>query len=292
MPSIALFLLSTFFLSLSLSSCQNNLQKHTIQAEGYVYSSDSERIHYISAGQGDVTLLFIHCWSCNSTFWNAQLSYFSKKYQVIALDLAGHGASGASRKNYSIAKFADDVSAVVNDLKLNNVILIGHSMGGAVAVEAALILPEKVRGVVAVDAFATGYPWPEKAAIAAQLAPFQENYSNATFKMVEGMFAPHTGKALIYRIANDMASADPAVAISALQNLFLWMADEYPQRRTELKVPLININARRRKQRPAGDKNIITVPFVGHFIPLEAPLKFNQALADAIAIIRPPVKAK
>jgi pimeloyl-ACP methyl ester carboxylesterase len=80
-------------------------------------------------GEGALVLVFVHGWSCDRSYWKGQLEPFSQHYKVVAIDLAGHGASGKERKNYTIESFGADVAAVVNKLNLQHIILIGHSMG-------------------------------------------------------------------------------------------------------------------------------------------------------------------
>ena len=99
------------------------------------------------------TLVFIHGWCCNRTFWEPQLAHFAREYQVVAVDLAGHGKSDAGREKWTMQSFGQDVAAVVNDIAADQVVLVGHSMGGPVILEAASILGNKVIGMFPVDAF-------------------------------------------------------------------------------------------------------------------------------------------
>ena len=96
-------------------------------------------------------LVFVHGWSCDSRYWRAQIPYFSQKYRIALVDLAGHGHSGFGRSNYTMGSFGEDVLAVVEALGAEKVILIGHSMGGIVIAEAARLMPEKVLGLIGVD---------------------------------------------------------------------------------------------------------------------------------------------
>ncbi|MGD9159180.1 MAG: alpha/beta hydrolase [Desulfobacteraceae bacterium] len=82
-------------------------------------------------------MAFVHGWSYDSRYWQNQVPVFSKKYRVVVVDLAGHGHSGMSRINYRMSYFGEDVKAVTEAVGSKQVILIGHSMGGAVIVEAA-----------------------------------------------------------------------------------------------------------------------------------------------------------
>src|SRR5579859_2300212 len=67
-------------------------------AEGSVPSFDDVPIHYRSNGRGDAAVVLVHCWSCNLHNWDGQIDALTKRYRVVAIDLAGHGASGKERK--------------------------------------------------------------------------------------------------------------------------------------------------------------------------------------------------
>src|SRR5688572_20684483 len=96
-------------------------------------SADGIPIKYEVTGDGKVALLFIHGWTANRELWDDQAKHFKSDYQVVRIDLAGHGDSGSGRKVYSVAAFGADVAAVADKLGLKRVVLIGHSMGGPVA---------------------------------------------------------------------------------------------------------------------------------------------------------------
>jgi pimeloyl-ACP methyl ester carboxylesterase len=100
---------------------------------GKVTAPDGLQISYESRGSGDRALVFIHGWSCDRSYWKAQLPAFEDRYRVVAVDLAGHGESDAGRAAYTIHAFAADVVAVIDELALEDVVLIGHSSGGDVA---------------------------------------------------------------------------------------------------------------------------------------------------------------
>lgn len=253
----------------------------------FVKSVDDVDIHYSDSGQGEIALIFVHGWMCDSSYWQAQIDYFSSSagYRVVALDLAGHGGSGLVRKDYSIENFSGDVVTVINQLQLKKVILIGHSMGGAVVMETAIRLPNTVTGIVAVDSFATGFQWPEGDKIPEMVAPFNDDFEKQTYKMASSMFAPTADKALVDEIASDMASAPKDVGVSAFTGLLEWVANDYQNARENLSMPFVHINAIRKNMPIIKDK-IVFVPNVGHFIPQEAPKQFNKALEQAIVLMQ------
>jgi pimeloyl-ACP methyl ester carboxylesterase len=109
-------------------------------------------IQYRLYGGGDALVVLVHGWSCDSNYWQAQLPALREHYAVATVDLAGHGGSGANRASWSMADFGDDVVRVVNALPdYQKVVLVGHSMGGPVAVEAARRLKGRVAGIIGVD---------------------------------------------------------------------------------------------------------------------------------------------
>ena len=118
---------------------------------GTATSPDRIPIRYHAAGKGDPALVFVHCGGCERGFWDRQVAHFAAKHRVVALDLAGHGQSGGGRKDWTIAAFGQDVVSVVEALGLKRVVLIGHSLGGPVVLEAARRMPGRVAGLVLVD---------------------------------------------------------------------------------------------------------------------------------------------
>src|SRR5438874_5425682 len=102
-------------------------------------------------GKGDTALVFLHGWCGDREYWKHQVQVFAPDYRVVVLDQAGHGESGKDRKVWNVSSLAGDVEAVVKTLGLKRVILIGHSMGGSVALVAAKRMPGTVVAVIGVD---------------------------------------------------------------------------------------------------------------------------------------------
>ena len=88
-----------------------------------VRSSDGVQIAYHTVGEGNPALVFVHGWSCDKSYWKEQVPFFSEKYRVVTIDLAGHGDSGADRTDWSIPAFGQDVASVIKALNLKRVIL-------------------------------------------------------------------------------------------------------------------------------------------------------------------------
>src|SRR5271168_1890459 len=121
------------------------LAKKTIRA------ADGLNIVCEVVGKGDTALVFLHGWCGDRAYWKHQVGAFAADYRVVTLDQAGHGESGKDRKVWSVSGLAGDVESVVKALGLKRVILVGHSMGGPVALMAAKRMPGRVVAVVGVD---------------------------------------------------------------------------------------------------------------------------------------------
>ena len=172
-------------------------------------SSDGVAIAYRTVGSGSPALVFVHGWCCDRSYWDAQVPYFAPQYQVVTLDLAGHGESGLNRKTWTTRAFGDDVVAVVKELGLRQVVLVGHSIGGDIIAEAALRMPERVIGVVGVDTFHEVEPTDSLEQQYRSAVLSLANFAALMRTVVKTMFTPNSDPALAERVITDMSSAPP-----------------------------------------------------------------------------------
>src|SRR5215213_10101817 len=93
-------------------------------------------ISYYDSLIGDVVLFFIHGSFLSKDYWQKQLYHFAPNYRVIAIDLTGHGKSTAHKNDFTIDQYGKDILNIINQLPLENVILIGHSIGGDIMLAA------------------------------------------------------------------------------------------------------------------------------------------------------------
>ncbi len=111
-------------------------------------TSDNVHVSYLDSGEG-LPLLFIHGWAATKNFWRYQTRYFSKKFRVIALDLRGHGDSDKFLNiDYSVDRLVKDVSELLNTLSLKDFVLIGHSLGGVIALKSYKLYKQETKGLV------------------------------------------------------------------------------------------------------------------------------------------------
>lgn len=255
-----------------------------------VTSPDGIRIAYETRGDGPLAIVFVHGWSCDRSYWKAQLEPISRRHTVVAVDLAGHGESGFGRKDWTMAAFGGDVAAVVRQLDLRRVILVGHSMGGNVIAEAARQLPGRVIALVWVDAYRDlGFPrTPEQ--VRARVARFRTNFVDSTRAFAREVFLPTSNRALVDWVANDMSSAPTDVALSSMEHSFAYGGD-MPRTLEALKLPVIAINPDNGPTDTVSMRRygveVVMMPGVGHFAMMEDPPRFNALLETAIAKLAP-----
>jgi aminoacrylate hydrolase len=111
------------------------------------YAGRSGDLYYDDLGSGPA-ILFIPGFGGVGSFWNAQKQFFQSRFRVITVDHRGTGASARSKCTYSLEQMSEDVKLVLDAAAVNEVILIGHSTGGAIAQILAATMPDRVQGSV------------------------------------------------------------------------------------------------------------------------------------------------
>ena len=161
-------------------------------------------------------LVLIHGWGCDHTTLLQQQAFFSDTHRVVNVDLRGHGESGSPKQIYSVAQFADDLAWLCQELGIQRAALIGHSMGGAVALETASRFPELVGAACLID---TAFQAPlETQKILAPLLPgLQSNdYENAYRKIMIALSLTSDREEL-RPVLSTLPRAPQHVLLSALQ---------------------------------------------------------------------------
>ena len=249
---------------------------------------DGVHVQYHVYGTGEPTLVFIHGWSCDANYWREQVPVFKQRYTVVTVDLAGHGGTDGNRTDWTIRNFGQDVVTALSTVPSEQIILVGHSMGGPVAIEAARKLGKRVVGIIGVDTFnSVGAPAPNKAQVDALLRDFEADFIGQTRKFVtEHLFPPTANRDLANKVAYDMSLSEPRVAIPSLRAVLEY---DFTEPLKEVTVPIVAIDsdlgepvneARIRKVLPKFHATIITG--VGHFLMMEDPARFNAALETEI----------
>jgi pimeloyl-ACP methyl ester carboxylesterase len=251
-----------------------------------VLSSDGTPIHFEVAGSGrDPTLVFVHGWLGSCRWWDAQRDHFSPQLRVVALDLAGHGRSGASRTDWSITRYADDIRAVVRAVGAPRVVLIGHSMSGPNVLEAA-IGSSSVIGVVLVDTMKDLDHLITLEQAQAMMDLYRADFRRAVEDVLpQYLFSPFTPEPVRARLQAEFLAAPAGFAVTAIEPLYKRDLKELAQK---IRVPVrsiasdtqpVNVSVNRKY---IHDYDNVTIAQVGHYPMLERPSIFNLALEQCL----------
>jgi pimeloyl-ACP methyl ester carboxylesterase len=253
-------------------------------------------INYFQQGQGDTTLLFLHGWCIDGTYWTNQVESFSKTYHVIAIDLPGFGQSKAERTNWTIEEYANDVSAFMDAMNLQNVIIIGHSMAGEIMLQMALSNNSKIIGIVGVDNFKSidVVFTPEQMKQMADFFPMLQNdFKNSAPAYADLMlFHPATSTEVKDKVKTDFANSDPVIGYGTIITQMQYAAAD-AQRLEQIDYKLYLINSDGFPTNETGLKNhckngflVEPISATGHYPMIEKPTEFNLILEKVLASMK------
>ena len=153
--------LSLALLAVTLSACIGGFRYRDAEPlpfdridYGYTVETalDYPEMAYVDVGAGPETLVLIHGLASNLGFWRYNIDALAEDYRVIAVDLPGYGHSEKSPVfPYTLSFYAESIQRLADHLELDRVTLVGQSMGGQIAMVAALTYPELVDRLVLVD---------------------------------------------------------------------------------------------------------------------------------------------
>ena len=255
-------------------------------------SFQGRKLHYTSTGSGEKTLILIHGWACDSSFFSEQIKALSATHRVIALDLPGHGQS-ESPGILTMDLFAQATEAVRLHAKANKPILVGHSMGATVARQHARLYPNSVAALVFLDGSIFQLPpgeqdrvrWSEMiTALAKSFGPTNEKAvrERAISAFLSNMYSDSTPRELRLEILRKILATSPDTALGAMQA----MADLSIWREDSIQIPVLVLRAG--KQKPPNEVPYLKglfprikykyMPGVSHFLMLEKPVEVNAEI--------------
>jgi len=250
------------------------------------FSLNGVPIHFEVKGDGEPALVFVHGWSRNRTDWVAQMNYFSDKHRVVSIDLAGHGESGEERDDWSIPAFCQDVIAVIEKLNLRQIVLIGHSLGAPVVLETARRLPDRIAGIVPVDAFHNVEMKFTQDQIDDILAPYKSDFVEA---YARGARMILTDPAQIQRSIEQVASFSPEIGIASLESCYHYLSNDLIPALREVKASIWCINSEavptnaEVARRYASSFDVMVMKGVGHEMQNADPDQFNRLLEKILS---------
>jgi pimeloyl-ACP methyl ester carboxylesterase len=182
---------------------------------------DGVTLAYDDVGSGEPPLVFVHGWTCDHTYFAPQVDYFSRDHRTIAVDLRGHGESDKPEQPYTMEGFADDVAWLCGQLGISKPVIIGHSLGGTVALALAVGHPTLPAAIVAIDA-----PWLAPQNVRDLVPGLTEAFKGPQFRETQrqvvrdAFFLPSDDQQRRDRIADHMSSAPQHVMLSAWEHVW------------------------------------------------------------------------
>ena len=188
-------------------------------------------------------LVFVHGFACDRADWRAQADSLGSRTTVVEYELPGHGSTPGTSAECTIEAYGAGLARALIELELPPAILVGHSMGCRVILEANRFRPEAVSGLVLVDGsrIAQGDPVAARRAMADQLDG--DGYRRFVREFFESMFFPSSDPVLARAICNRAMRLPAAVGRALMTDLAGWDAGEVENALDVVAVPLLAIQS-------------------------------------------------
>ncbi len=234
--------------------------------------------------EGTKPALLLHRAGGSSRDWTAQLEQLGSRRRVVALDLRGHGGSPGPARD-GILEMAGDVALHLDSGGLGPVVVVGHSMGGAVALELTLCRPDLVTEVLLVGSGA-------KLRVAQPvMAAVRDRFELLPQLMGKMLFGPRTPQDIVAATLADMFDAPPEVVLGDLEACHRF---DVEGRLGEIGVPVTIFNGKddyltpprlgRRVVERVREGKLKVIDGAGHLLPQERPELVTEAILSATRV--------
>lgn len=255
-------------------------------------------LNHTDSGAGAPSLVFVHGLTCALDDWRAQVDALDAHHRCIALDLPGHGASPANGA-LTIERFGAEVARTVPALDAPPAVLVGHSMGCRVVLEAARLLGTAVVGLVLVDGSRRAGDDAERVRRQTREAIDAAGFEPYVRSLFDVMFTDVCDAAVRERIIERALRLDPHGGAALIADMSAWDVGRMDRVLGSIDVPVLMIQStgvdaqlRRVSLQPGAttpfidavrqrvaDVRIEIVPGVGHFTMIEAPREVTGLIA-------------
>ncbi|MFM9939981.1 MAG: alpha/beta fold hydrolase [Hyphomicrobiaceae bacterium] len=262
-------------------------------------------IHHTRKGAGSPAIVFVHGFGCARSDWDEQVAHFAPKHDTVAVDLGAHGTSPGGPEHAKIETHGADVAALMDHLNLGPSILVGHSMGCRVVLEAAQRQPARVKGLILVDGSRLGEAG-SKAYEARAKAIADMGYAKFVTAAFAQMFGAEYDKAKAATIIKRAVDRKPEICGPLFVDIGRYDSEHMDRVLAATKVPLLAIQTTvtradgKRMSIAKGETTpyldllrakvagarIENIPGIGHFPQLERVPETNALMEDFIKGLR------
>ena len=237
-------------------------------------------------GRGGLPVILLHSLAGSSAHWSGTLERLRPTQRAIALDLRGHGRSEPPKNgDYSIAGMAGDVEAVVDTLDIRKFILVGHSMGGGMALAYAGDHPDRIAGLLLVDPIGDGTQIP-----ADEARTFLESLDASYDSMIQDYWSRIAGpnRTVRERLLSDLRAMPREAVVLVLHEVMRF--DPGPAL-ARYRGPILSVVTPSNDQAFSLHRVGKGFPHhiaegTGHWIQLDKPEEFNRLLHDFVKTIK------
>lgn len=238
------------------------------------------------AGQG-TPVVFVHSACGDTRQWAAQLQHVRKQRRAVALDLRGHGQSTlTSDADFTVEDFSQDVATVVDGLGLPRVVLVGHSLGGAVSLAYAAAHPERVAGLFLLDPASDGRQVPKEAAEGMMAALGTDGWAQVIEQYWSTLLVPSSPQVreqVLGQLRRTQRGAVKAAMGSLLKFDPVTALKRYPGPALSVITPLNQTPGAYHVLVPSLPSKLVTG--TGHWVQLDAPEQVNALLDGFLATV-------
>lgn len=267
---------------------------------------NSETIAYADEGDGNKTLLFVHGLSSNLDSWKKNIAGLKSDFRAIAIDLPGYGKSSRGKTDYSLAEYAGILNDLAKKMDLKNVTLVGHSMGGQIAMHSVLKYPETYKKLILIAPAGIETFTAQEAALMkdsytpAMVMAASDEQVLANYKMNFYSFPEDAQGMVDDRIAMKSAQDFPGYAETVVNNIRAMLEEPVIDEIGEIEVPVLMIFGKNdmlipnkyfhpsesiaslieTSEEKFNNIKVKTIDKAGHFVNFEKAEKVNKKIRD------------
>ena len=248
-----------------------------------------------STGESRETVVLLHSFLCSTQMWRGQSAELASKYRVLVLDMRGHGQSGPATTPHTMYHLMEDAIALLDHCKVSSAFWAGLSIGGMIALRAAITHPARVLGLILLDTHAGPETLSTKAKYALLAQLVRKNGVSSVVgpisKLMFGKTSFASRKELVTEWIEKFKSVDVDSVLCVRKALV--QRDDVRTKIQKLTIPALVMCGTEDKALPIKyskeisdlipNSKLIEVPRAGHLLSLEEPSLVYEAMHEFLA---------